>query len=53
VADKATKNSYLVSKQDYRDFQIRAEFWVSDDANSGIFIRCTNPTEVAPRPPMR
>src|SRR5690242_7779858 len=46
VADKATKNSYLVSKQDYTDFQIRAEFWVSDDANSGIFIRCTNPNEI-------
>ena len=46
VADKATKNSYLVSKQEYGDFQIRAEFWVSDDANSGIFIRCTNPNEV-------
>ena len=43
VADKATKNSYLVSKKDYRDFQIRAEFWVSDDANSGIFIRCEDP----------
>ena len=46
VADKASKISYLVSKQDYTDFQIRAEFWVSDDANSGIFIRCTNPNEV-------
>jgi 3-keto-disaccharide hydrolase len=46
VADKATKNSYLVSKNDYGDFQIRAEFWVSDDANSGIFIRCTDPTAV-------
>jgi hypothetical protein len=46
VADKASKISYLVSKQEYGDFQIRAEFWVSDDANSGIFIRCTNPTEV-------
>jgi hypothetical protein len=46
VADKATKISYMVSKQDYKDFQIRAEFWVSDDANSGIFIRCTNPNEV-------
>ena len=46
VADKASKISYLVSKQDYGDFQIRAEFWVSDDANSGIFIRCTDPTEV-------
>jgi len=46
VADKATKNSYMVSKKDYRDFQIRAEFWVSDDANSGIFIRCTDPNNV-------
>jgi hypothetical protein len=46
VADKASKISYLVSKQDYTDFQIRAEFWVSDDANSGVFIRVTNPNEV-------
>ena len=46
VADKATKNSYMVSKKDYKDFQIRAEFWVSDDANSGIFIRCSDPNSV-------
>ncbi len=46
VADKATINSYLVSKETYGDFQIRAEFWVSDDANSGIFIRCTDPEKV-------
>ena len=32
--------SYLVSKDSYKDFQIRAEFWVDDEANSGIFIRC-------------
>ncbi|MGJ4941651.1 3-keto-disaccharide hydrolase [Bradyrhizobium sp. HKCCYLS1011] len=32
--------SYLVSKNTYKDFQIRAEFWVDDAANSGIFIRC-------------
>src|SRR5262249_61194248 len=25
---------------------IRAEFWVSDDANSGVFIRCTDPAKV-------
>jgi hypothetical protein len=46
VADKASKISYLVSKEDYTDFQIRAEFWVSDDANSGVFIRCTDPNLV-------
>jgi hypothetical protein len=38
--------SYLVSNDAFSDFQLRAEFWVSDNANSGIFIRCTNPAEV-------
>jgi hypothetical protein len=32
--------SYLVSKDSYKDFQIRAEFWVDEEANSGVFIRC-------------
>src|SRR6478736_1371176 len=37
--------SYLVSKNSYKDFQIRAEFWTDEEANSGIFIRCdTNKT---------
>ena len=40
-ADKG--NGYLVSKNSYGDFQIRAEFWVDDGANSGIFIRCADP----------
>ncbi len=38
--------SYLVSAEDFGDVQIRAEFWVSENANSGIFIRCTNPALV-------
>jgi Domain of Unknown Function (DUF1080) len=42
VADKLESKdpSYLVSKNSYKDFVIRAEFWADDDANSGIFIRC-------------
>jgi hypothetical protein len=44
VADKG--NGFLVSKNSYPDFQIRAEFWVDPDANSGIFIRATDPTKV-------
>ena len=32
--------SYLVSKNSYKDFQIRAEFWTDEEANSGVFIRC-------------
>lgn len=42
---KATA-SYLVTKQSYKDFELRAEFWVSDDANSGIFIRCQDPAKI-------
>lgn len=43
-ADKG--NGFLVSKNVYADFQIRAEFWVDADANSGIFIRCSDPLRV-------
>ncbi|MBV9563437.1 MAG: DUF1080 domain-containing protein [Bradyrhizobium sp.] len=32
--------AYLVSRNSYKDFQIRAEFWVDEEANSGVFIRC-------------
>ena len=32
--------SYLVSKESYKDFQMKAEFWADEEANSGIFIRC-------------
>jgi hypothetical protein len=44
VADKG--NGFLVSNNTYNDFQLRAEFWIDDDANSGIFIRCTDPNIV-------
>ena len=39
-ADKG--NGHLVSKNSYADFQIRVEFWVDADANSGIHIRCAD-----------
>jgi hypothetical protein len=38
--------AYLVSKTPYKDFQIYAEFWVDDEANSGIFIRCEKPEAI-------
>jgi hypothetical protein len=49
TADKLLEGkdpAYLVSKDTYKDFQIKAEFWVSDDANSGIFIRCEQPKKI-------
>jgi 3-keto-disaccharide hydrolase len=39
-------NGFLVSKESYTDFEIRAEFWVDSKANSGVFIRCTDPAKV-------
>ena len=44
VADKG--NGFLVTKNTYTDYQIRAEFWIDDVANSGIFIRCTDPEKI-------
>jgi hypothetical protein len=44
VADKG--NGFLVTKNDYKDYEIRAEFWVDADANSGIFLRVTDPEKI-------
>jgi hypothetical protein len=41
-----TTPSYLVSKDSYKDFTIRVEFWASDNANSGVFLRCQNPRDI-------
>lgn len=46
VADKAPDNSYLLTKQSYKDFMIRAEFWADHNTNSGIFIRIQNPNKI-------
>jgi 3-keto-disaccharide hydrolase len=51
VADKmAGKDAgYLVSKKSYKNFVVRAEFWASDDANSGIYFRCLDPKKITDR----
>lgn len=50
VADGAVQASsgtgFLVTPMSYTDFQLTAEFWVTDDANSGIFIRLQDPKAV-------
>lgn len=47
-AVQATKGgtSFLVTSRSYDDFQITLEFWASDDANSGVFIRCQDPKNI-------
>ena len=43
---KNGKLGYLVSKDSYTDFEIRAEFWADETANSGVFIRCQDRNKV-------
>jgi hypothetical protein len=38
-------SAFLVTRDSYRDFDLRAEFWSSDDANSGIYFRCQDPAK--------
>ena len=48
VADERTSEgtAHLVSKTSYKDFELYVEFWASHDANSGIFIRCSDPKKI-------
>src|SRR6202049_5411692 len=42
TADKLLEGkdpAYLVTKTSYKDFQIRAEFWTDEEANSGVVLR--------------
>ena len=40
------KGGFLVSKNSYKDFQLRAEFWADATTNSGVFIRLSNPKKI-------
>lgn len=40
---------YLVSERPYDDFRLIVEFWASEDANSGIFIRCQSNETITDR----
>ena len=44
VQADAGSGGYLVTPDDYADFDISVEFWVTPEANSGVFVRCTDPS---------
>ena len=49
VEDYVEANSgggHLVSAMPYGDFRLTAAVWVDADANSGIFIRCSDPADI-------
>jgi hypothetical protein len=42
------KGGHLVSKEQFGDFELTAEFWVETaKTNSGIFIRCQDPKSIS------
>jgi Domain of Unknown Function (DUF1080) len=45
VADKG-KGGHLVTKNSYKDFQIRIEFWADHTTNSGVYMRCADPKNI-------
>lgn len=42
TADESTDSSFLVSDLSFADFELELEFWVDTEANSGVFIRCSD-----------
>ena len=50
LADSAVSansgSGFLVTEASYGDFELTLEFWVDEPANSGVFIRCSDPQNV-------
>ena len=47
VADMGA--GHLVSKESYTDFHLKAEFWTDEGANSGVFLRVSDPNAITDR----
>lgn len=46
-ADQSTAASFLVSEDSFANFELELEFWVNPEANSGVFVRCQDPGNIA------
>jgi hypothetical protein len=46
ASQSSSTYAYLVTKSQYKNFRLKVEFWASDDANSGVFLRCQSPVEI-------
>jgi Domain of Unknown Function (DUF1080) len=54
VADKRTipmkgpqDSNFLVTRKSYRNYKLRVEFWVDQIANSGVFLRISDPSKIS------
>lgn len=45
-ASSGSAIGFLVTKEDYRDFELSADIYVGDPHNSGIFFRCSDRTSI-------
>lgn len=48
-ATEGPGTSFLLSKESFSNFVLKIEFWVSDNANSGIYMRCQDPAAISDR----
>jgi 3-keto-disaccharide hydrolase len=46
VIQADTGTGFLVTPTTHGDFQITVDIWVNDEANSGVFIRCSDPKTI-------
>lgn len=40
------ESGYLISRHTYANFRLHAQFWISEDGKSGIFLRCGDPLHI-------
>lgn len=41
-------SGYLCTQSEFADFELHAEFWIDDVANSGVFLRCPTEGDITP-----
>jgi 3-keto-disaccharide hydrolase len=47
VVEATSGPGFLVTKETYDNFEIRVEFWVDDNGNSGVYMRCQDAAKIA------
>ena len=45
--EASSGNGMLVTPASYTNFELTAEFWVDATANSGVFLRCSDPKAIS------
>jgi Domain of Unknown Function (DUF1080) len=46
IVEATSGAGFLVSKETFSNFEIRVEFFVDEGANSGVYMRCQDPTTI-------